>query len=622
MSNAGLLVALIVAVLAETMRVSFPLLEEFAGDIGYTTAAGVIPLLFAVTLLAGPLGAVAGPRTLLAVGVAGLAVARVVMQFQATPTLAVTLAGVLLGFVALAAAARVSIARIGPLTTASVIFGGLAADTTIRLGLTTWDAAWQHTPFAWIVGTVLPAALIVLLAGVLRTAGEWGSDVTWLGPLLGFVLALQALIFANPGFLAAAADTGLSTAGSVVLVGLGLAAATSALRPPAAWAAWAGLIAAAALLSGPTGVTGWLVPVGVVVGNTALGGLLATGTVRAQHAETRTGGWQTGLGAGLGALALVLVIMPYQISYDLDALKSVPQFVWPTVAAVIIVAIVRATPVGVAVPTQRVSRLRWAAALGPVPMLAVPSWLALTWPEVDPAPPDRTDIRVATYNLHYAIDEEGRLDPEQIAQVLEAGGGEVLMLQEVVRGWPIGGGLDAASWLSRRLGLEFTYGEAAEPRFGNVIMANRPILDSRSETMDRGEGPMRRGFVVAKAAVGSTTVNVWSTHLQHRDDTTATRIEQAGQVLADWNGRERSIIGGDFNSAPGEAELAPWFDGTGLLSAQEAAGGPSVPTAPARDPEREIDWVLVSPDLEIVDADVPESLATDHLPVFATVRVE
>lgn len=629
LNNSGLLVVLVAVVLAEALRVSFPLLTEFADEIGFTTAAGVVPLLFALTLLAAPLGGLAGLRVLLVIGVGGLAIGRAVMQIQETPALAVTLITVFTGFAALAAALRLAVARVGPLTTSAAFFLGLAVDTAIRLGLTTWDAAWRHDAFPMIAGIALPVLLLILLGGVLRRdESRWGADGWQLGTVAGLTLALVTLILANPGYISAASGAGLPTAGAIVIVGLGLAAATPAMRGPASWVAWAVLVAVAALLSGPSGVEGWFVPLIALAGYVALGALFATATVRADAART-TGGWRTGLGAGLGALALVGTILPYQISYDLDALVAIPQLVWPTAAALIVVLLVRAAPASADIRPPRVSRLRWAAALGPVPLLAVPAWLGLSWPTVEvpaddsvaeEASVEEAQLRVATYNLHYSISEAGRLDPEQQARVLEAEGADVVLLQEVVRGWPIGGGLDAASWMSRRLGMDVVYGEAAESRFGNAVMADRPILESWSDTMARGDGPMRRGFVAATVALGDDTLDVWSTHLQHRDDTTATRLDQARQVIETWAGRERTVIGGDFNSAPGEPDLEPWFDDTGLSSAEETAGGALTPTAPADDPERKIDWLLGTPDVEFVAAEVPVTLASDHLPVFATVQ--
>ncbi|MFW6091613.1 MAG: endonuclease/exonuclease/phosphatase family protein [Actinomycetota bacterium] len=619
LQSAGLLVVVLVAIVAEVMRVSFPLLYEFAENIGYTTAAGVIPLLFATTLLAVPLGAVVGPGLLLLVGGGGLAAARVVMQAQTTPDLAVTMTALAFGFVALSTALRVGVARLGPLTTASAVFLGLALDTAIALALTTWDAAWQTGPFAWTIGLGLPLILIAALAGLALEGGEpaWGANSWVFAMVPGPLLALQTLFLANPAFVASSGGLGLPTAGAVVLVGLGLAAATPALHGPAAWVAAAVLVVVAAALTGPTGLAGWPAPIGVLAGQVAIGALVANAAVRAEQSRQSAGAWRTGLGAGLASLVLVGSILPYQLSYELPL--GVPQFVFPVLAALILVLVARSAPERD--PVTRVSSLRWIAALGPIPLLAVPAWLAGTWPDAEPAASEENDLRVVTYNIHSAVNWFGRLDPERIAVVLENGEADVALLQEVARGWPLAGGLDTASWLSRRLGADFTYGTGGDHQHGNAVLSTRPLLDEWSATMDRGEGPMQRGYVGATVPLGESTVDLWSVHLQHQDHTTATRRAQARRLLADWDGKERTIIGGDLNSRPGSPDIEPWFDGTGLVSAQESSGGPVWNTSPALNADHRIDWLLGTPDLAFTDVAVPVTLASDHLPVFATVRV-
>lgn len=621
LQDSSLLVVLITAVTAELMRVSFPLLYDFAGGIGFTTAAAVIPVLFATALLAAPLGALVGPRMLLLISATGLAVARLTMQVQHTPSLAVTFTGLMFGLVAIATALRVSVARAGPLTTASSVFLGFALDTAIRLAFVTWDAAWRDDPAAWAVGMALPVALIAVMAVVLvdEKDARWGADSWWFAILPGPVLALQTLFLSNPGFVASSGGLGLAMSGAVILLGLGLAAATPALRAPAAWAAWAAIVLAAGLLTGPTGFTGWPAPLGVLVGQVAMGALVATAAVRAAAPGDVRQAWRTGLGAGLSSLVLVGTLLPYQISYEIPL--GVPQFVFPAVGAIIVVLLARTVPVQPFVLSTRVSPMRWVAALGPIPALLVPSWLAMTWPDVEPPAGDSNRIRVATYNIHAGVDWFGRLDPEAIARVLENGEADVIMLQEVARGWPLAGGFDTAAYLARRLGSELSYGTAADHQFGNAVLANRPILESWSATMDRGDGTMQRGYVGVSVAVGGSTLDVWSVQLQHQDHTTATRVAQARQLLEEWDGRERTVIGGDLNSRPDSEDITPWFDGTGLVSAQDVAGDPTWNTSPAVNADHRIDWILGTPDLAFSDVAVPVTLASDHLPVFATVRV-
>ena len=640
-----LAVALITAVLAEVMRVSFPLMYDLAGRIGFTTAAWVLPVIFAVPIAIAPLGRWVGPRMLLVAAGLGLATARLILQLQERPTVAVAVAGTLLGMVALASAVRVAGATVQGPTAARGFYLGLTVDTAIRLTLTTWDAAWQSTPSAWVVGTAGPALLVVavvLTAAAPAEPGEAdgsrrGADSVASAALVGPVLALQTLVLANPGFVASSGAVSLPLAGAIVLVGLAFAAAMPVVRRIAVlWAARGVVVAAVAVLTGPSGVTGAAACLGVLAGQIAVGLLMTTAYARTHSMVPGTRTVRTWLGAGCASLLLVGVLLPYQISYELPL--GLPQFVFPALGAVLFVVLTASGPPGepraLHTPADQPARVvRAAVVLAPLVALGVPLWSALTWPDPPRPEASRTspaasagedEVRVATYNIHSAVSWDGDLDPESIADVLEDGGAEVTMLQEVPRGWPLAGGLDAAAWLSRRLGAEVVYGGAADHQFGNAVLSEYPVAANWSGVMDRGQGTMQRGYVGATVSLSDAAeLNVWSTHLQHQDHTTDTRRAQARQVLAAWESTGRdapAVIGGDFNSRPGSADIEPWFDGTGLVSAQDVAGDPGLNTSPASDPDHRIDWILGTPDVGFSAIDIPSTLASDHLPVFATVR--
>lgn len=654
----ALTVALITAVVAEVMRVSFPLLYDLAGRIGFTTAAWVVPLMFAAPLAVAPLGRWLSPRTLLLVSGLGLAVARVILQFQDRPTVAVAVAGTLLGLVALAAGLRAARAEVDGPPAALGLYLGLTADTAVRLALTTWDAAWQSTPLAMIIGTAGPA---LLAASVIATAVVSGAEADQRSPLDGTdsvasaalpgpVLALQTLVLANPGVVASSGGVTLPMAGSIVLVGFAVAAAMPAVsRGVPLWSARLAVVVVAAVSTGPTGLTGVAACVAVLVGQGATGLLLATAYARPRAVESDERSIRTWAGAGCACLLLVGVLLPYQISYELPL--GLPQFVFPALGAVLLVALAAAASTAPSMPEAgptskedrpvRSGRLaRPIAVLAPIIALGVPMWSALTWPAATPtasgtasatastttsAPDGTHQVRVATYNIHSAVSWHGDLDPAGIAEVLDDGGAEVTMLQEVARGWPLAGGLDTAAWLSRRLGAEVVYGGAADHQFGNAVLSVHPISEHWSGVMDRGQGTMQRGYVAASVVLGDgVELDVWSTHLQHQDHTTETRQAQARQVLTarESSGRDvPALIGGDFNSRPGSADIEPWFDGTGLVSAQDVAGDPDLNTSPASDPDHRIDWILGTEDLAFSAVDIPSTLASDHLPVFATVVV-
>lgn len=619
---AGLLVVTLTALVSEALRVSFPLLYTFAEEIGFLVAAGVIPLLFAATALLAPLGRLLGARRALALAVAGAAAARLVVQAQETPGLVPTLVALLLGMTGLALALRLTAARAGAGPAATALLGGLAVDVAVRLALVTWDAAWQPGPVGWVVaGGLVGVALLALAAVLTGPPGARGSDTIRTGLVPGPVLALGTLVLASPPFVASSAGVDLAVAGAVVLGGLALGVGAARGTGPVPLRVAAVVLPVALwFLTGPDALGGPVVLVLVPLATVAAAVLLVP-ALRQPERET-AGAWRTWLGAAAAAVLLVLVLMPYQVSYDLDLLRDVPAALWPALGGVALALLARtgrsAAPAAPAEPAGRHTVL---GALGVPVLLAAPAWLAVTTPRPADAGDDPA-VRVVTFNIHSAVDWHGRLDPEQVARVLEEQDADVVLLQEVSRGWPIGGGLDSVSWLARRLGTEYAYGPAADRQFGNAVLADRPIRSSWSGRMDRGEGPMHRGYVGVEVAAGGTTLRVWSTHLQHRDDTTATRRAQARQVLAAWGGQERTVIGGDLNSRPGSPDIEPWFDGTGLVSAQDEAGDPSWNTSPAPAPDHRIDWLLVTPDLGLADAAVPQTLASDHLPVAVTVLVE
>jgi endonuclease/exonuclease/phosphatase family metal-dependent hydrolase len=596
------------------MRVSFPLLYEFADSIGFRRALWAVPLIFATPLLAAPVVGRLAPRTVLAGAAGGLALLRIVMQVQLTPHVIIVVAALMFGLLAIGAALGRAVQDSDPRTISAAVFLGLTVDTAIRLLLITWDAAWQHTPLAWLAGTILPLALLVVTYQVVRTTSSTRDGPWWLAAVPGPLLAIQVLSFGNPAFVASSSQSRLVLAGAVVLLGLSLAAAMPPAQRSVVWAARIGLIGALVVLTGPSGLTGLTVLVLVVTGQACVGVLLATACARARAVSPRDRSLNVVLGTGAGALALVAVLLPYQISYEIPL--GVPQAAFGGLGALLLAVLAgRSTP-AVASSHQTFRRV---AVVAPIVALSVPLGLAITWPS--PSKSDVAEARVATYNIHSAIDWDGRLDPSGIAAVLDDGGAEIALVQEVSRGWPLSGGLDDVEWLSRRLGADYAYGPAADNQFGNAVLSTRPIARFWTGTLDRGEGPMHRGYVGASVIVGDGLLDVWSTHLQHQTDNTQTRRDQANQILDRWVGVGQAVFGGDLNSRPDSADIEPWFDSTGLVSVLDESDLSDTNTSPAIEPDHRVDWLIISPDLEFRDAEIPRTLASDHLPVFATITL-
>ena len=80
---------------------------------------------------------------------------------------------------------------------------------------------------------------------------------------------------------------------------------------------------------------------------------------------------------------------------------------------------------------------------------------------------------------------------------------------------------------------------------------------------------------------------------------------------------EKCILMGDFNVAPDNPLLKPIYErmkDTSVLFNEEKLSWPS------DKPRMKIDYIFVSPDIEIVDADIPELVASDHRPHLAEIK--
>ena len=224
-----------------------------------------------------------------------------------------------------------------------------------------------------------------------------------------------------------------------------------------------------------------------------------------------------------------------------------------------------------------------------------------------------------SYNLHQGYATSGAQDLEALARTVEAAGAEVVALQEVSRGWVINGSTEMLTWLARRLRMPYVWGPAADPIWGNAILARRPILDSANAELPRGGAPMRRAVLWAEVDLGrGERLRVIATHFHHVEEEGRIREPQAAAIVRLWNRRERTVMMGDLNATPEAREIAMLKD-AGLRDAFTLAGQGSGLTYSSEAPERRIDYIWVSPDLKARDFRILPGQASDHLGIAVTV---
>lgn len=611
----------------QTLRVYFPSLAWYLRDtvgVGSMTLGAIAFGTFLVAFLAPLVRRAFGSRGALWFAGGGLAGIRLLEQFSGTPALDLylSLAGSALFLIFLSAFLGHSRAVDGPRAASRVAGGlilGLAFDSLIKGANATLDLSWTPALGAIVIVLGHVSLTLWLLAVEPAPNSAVPSDVG-MGPALpliaiGPLLLSQAMLLQNQGWVAEVSGLASPIAMALLLLGDVMLAAGAALafsrpalhRPTVAAAIGLFLYIVLPRAEG----LGASLPIGLLLLQAFLGWSL--GLVLLRSAEpTRRGLASTSAATGLGMLLFLLLAFLYYVSFDL-ALPVPRASVVPTAAFVVALAVVMAsvTRTSPAAPDRDLTALPSAAALT---LLGL--FIALLADAATPASPaPGVPGRVMTFNLHSAFSREGRLDPEEIARVIESGDAEVVALQEVSRGWLIDGSVDLVYWLARRTGMQVVFAGTADAVWGNALLSRVGFVETGSGPLPSEDVLLGRGYLWARVDVGwPEPLLVIGTHLHHIESEPGPRLEQIPVLLDFWGDAPRSVVLGDLNAEPDWPEMELMRQ-AGLVDAwQQAGDGPGL-TWPADDPVKRIDWIWLSPDLQAVQASTIASTASDHLAV-------
>jgi endonuclease/exonuclease/phosphatase family metal-dependent hydrolase len=382
----------------------------------------------------------------------------------------------------------------------------------------------------------------------------------------------------------------------MVLIGLGLAAGSLALsrQYPRGIAAAIACAAGAALL--------WYVhaPIVSLIGGLVLAAGLFMGAATIPGASLKVAGSPLVV---TGALALGWLIFVGAV-FGFYAYWAYLPAVY---AAVVVVALAALLVPGPALPAWRALSI----ALVPI-VVAVPLLALLLTPAMPPAQDPKDRFTVMTYNIHQGFNAGQVPSLDMLVAVISLESPDVLVLQEVVRGWMIDEQHDALGVLAERLGMPYVFGPNIGDLYGNAILSRIPMTDVKRvhfavqpsvKHQPRGAVGVRIGDVL-----------IVTTHLDEVADSSSIRQEQVRTILREWAGEKFAIVAGDMNAEPGDPEMG-LFSAAGYVDLAEPAG----PTTTEDDPPKRIDYIWGIG----VSGEKPHTVmalgASDHRAVVVTV---
>ncbi len=255
------------------------------------------------------------------------------------------------------------------------------------------------------------------------------------------------------------------------------------------------------------------------------------------------------------------------------------------------------------------------------PLAFIAIWCPLTYRIT---PQTTSTLKVMTYNIHEGVDSFNRLNLDSILATIQQWDPDIVVLQEVDTGCIVSGSVDQSRWFALKLNMYLASITSLDHIWqSDILLSKYPIIDFESIIM---ESPSEDDTLLkAEIEVGGQTVTVFVVHFTTMSS--ADRRIQADIALPYVTATAGPRIwAGDFNINAYTNDTTDQGIYTDILSyfndsfnvADTHIGNL---TWPSYAPVERIDYIFVSPEINVSSHRVVESLASDHLPVLAEIKL-
>ena len=232
-------------------------------------------------------------------------------------------------------------------------------------------------------------------------------------------------------------------------------------------------------------------------------------------------------------------------------------------------------------------------------------------------------MKIMTFNTQHCLNFiEQKIDYQIMADAIKDLNPDIVGLNEMRDKGPDVEYENQTSILAELTGIKHHYFAKAfdvggENPYGNALLSKYPIISA--ETIPVPELKIKEGTkyheprCLLKAKLeGDITILV--IHFGLNSDEHKNAVDTVLKNLE----TQKCILMGDFNVTPENDVLNPIRN-----QMKDVAGCFDNPllSFPSNKPELKIDYIFVSPDIEIVSADIPAIIASDHRPHTATLKI-
>lgn len=244
------------------------------------------------------------------------------------------------------------------------------------------------------------------------------------------------------------------------------------------------------------------------------------------------------------------------------------------------------------------------------------------------------EIKVLVYNVHAGKDAAGVDNLQRVADVVKAANADIVLFQEVDKGTRRSGNVDQPAEYAKRTGYHVAFGRSLTydgGEYGIALLSRWPIRRDTAihlvvtPPQERSGGsyePRVAHRAIVEAPSGD--IVVLNTHLDASADDRYRRQEVRSIIAIardiTTSGAKRVLVGGDFNSTP-ESDVQVELRAGGLTDAWQRCGRGEGLSYPADSSRKRIDYLFLVAGAECSTAAVLNTQASDHRPVFFTLRL-
>jgi len=230
-------------------------------------------------------------------------------------------------------------------------------------------------------------------------------------------------------------------------------------------------------------------------------------------------------------------------------------------------------------------------------------------------------LKIVSFNVQHFLNYVTRkIDMDMFERVIRDMDADLIGLNEVYGSGPKGAQVQD---MGARLGYHAYFAKAidaeGEGAYGNGLLSLYPLKSARVITVPDPVSQDGEGYYETRCILqadidvpGGLQVNV--VHMGLNPDEQQSAVCTAVEHVA----AKRAVLMGDFNMTPDDVLLMPLFS---FLKDTAALFDGEKLSFPSDDPEMKIDYILLTPDLTPVSADIPALVASDHRPHMAVAEV-